>query len=241
MVADNSGWGVEPSPLHRELRIEGMQLVLGVDRMDYTKGIVERLLAIEQLLEEHPWYREQIVFVQIASPSRTGISTYADLRVQVEETVERINKAYQTTLWKPVILIQRQCSHDEVERYYRAAEVCLVTSLHDGMNLVAKEYVAARNDCDGVLVLSKFAGASQELRDALLVNPYDVAQVRDAIATALKMGPDERRLRMKRMRQQVKEHNVYRWASNILTDVCAVRIEDEVLAATLNRPQRKRA
>ena len=241
MDADNGGWAVEPSPVHRELRIEGMQLVLGVDRMDYTKGIVERLLASEQLLEEQPWYREQIVFVQIASPSRTGISTYADLRVQVEETVERINKAFQTTLWKPVILIQRQCSHDEVERYYRAAEVCLVTSLHDGMNLVAKEYVSARNDGDGVLVLSKFAGASQELRDALLVNPYDVAQVRDAIAIALKMGPDERRLRMKRMRQQVKEHNVYRWASNILTDVCSVRIEDEVLAATLNRPQRKRA
>jgi len=161
--------------------------------------------------------------------------------VQVEETVERINRAFQTTLWKPVILIQRQCSHEEVERYYKAAEVCLVTSLHDGMNLVAKEYVAARNDCDGVLVLSKFAGASQELRDALLVNPYDVAQVRDAIATALKMTPEERRLRMKRMRQQVKEHNVYRWASNILTDVCAVRIEDELLAATMNRAQRKRA
>lgn len=240
MVSDN-GWGVEPSPLHRELRIEGMQLVLGVDRMDYTKGIVERLLAIEQLLEEQPWYREQIVFVQIASPSRTGISTYTDLRVQVEETVERINKAFQTTLWKPVILIERQCSHEEVERYYRAAEVCLVTSLHDGMNLVAKEYVAARSDGDGVLVLSKFAGASQELRDALLVNPYDVAQVRDAIATALKMTPDERRLRMKRMRQQVKEHNVYRWASNILTDLCAVRIEDEVLAVVKNRPQRKLA
>ena len=241
LMVYESGLSAEPSPVHRELRIEGMQLVLGVDRMDYTKGIVERLLAIEQLLDEQPWYREQIVFVQIASPSRTGISTYEDLRVQVEETVDRINRAFQTTLWKPVILIQRQCSHEEVERYYRAAEVCLVTSLHDGMNLVAKEYVAARNDCDGVLVLSRFAGASQELRDALLVNPYDVAQVRDAIASALKMTPEERRLRMKRMRQQVKEHNVYRWASNILTDVCAVRIEDEVLAASLNRPQRKRA
>jgi trehalose 6-phosphate synthase len=240
MIQDN-GRRTEPSPLHRELRIEGMQVLLGVDRMDYTKGIVERLLAIEQLLEEQPWHREQIVFVQIASPSRTGISTYADLRVQVEETAERINRAFQTTLWKPVILIQRQCNHDEVERYYRAAEVCLVTSLHDGMNLVAKEYVAARSDNDGVLVLSKFAGASQELRDALLVNPYDVAQVRDAIATALKMTPEERRLRMKRMRQQVKEHNVYRWASNILTDVCSVRIEDEVLAAAFNKPQRKRA
>jgi trehalose 6-phosphate synthase len=117
-----------------------------------------------------------------------------------------------------------------VGQYYKAADICLVTSLHDGMNLVAKEYLAARQDCDGVLVLSRFAGAAQELRDALLVNPYDVQQVTEAIRTGLEMSPGERRLRMERMRLQVKEHNVYRWASNVLTDVCAVRIEDEVLA-----------
>jgi alpha,alpha-trehalose-phosphate synthase [UDP-forming] len=217
------------SPLHRELGIEGKQLMVGVDRMDYTKGIVERLLAIEHLLEEHPWYLENIVFVQIAAPSRTRIPSYAGLRIQVQETVERINRRFQTSGWKPVILIERQCSHEEVGRYYRAADICLVTSLHDGMNLVAKEYLAARHDCDGVLILSRFAGAAQELRDALLVNPYDVQQVAEAIRTGLEMSPGERRLRMDRMRTQVKEHNVYRWASNVLTDVCAVRIEDEVL------------
>jgi len=217
------------SQLHRELGIEGKQLMVGVDRMDYTKGIVERLLAIEHLLEEHPWYLENVVFVQIAAPSRTRIPSYAGLRIQVQETVERINRRYQTSGWKPVILIERQCSHEEVGRYYRAADICLVTSLHDGMNLVAKEYLAARQDCDGVLVLSRFAGAAQELRDALLVNPYDVQQVAEAIRTGLEMSPGERRLRMDRMRTQVKEHNVYRWASNVLTDVCAVRIEDEVL------------
>jgi trehalose 6-phosphate synthase len=229
---------VGASPLHRELGIEGMHLLLGVDRLDYTKGIVERLLAIENLLEEHPWYMEQFVFVQIASPSRTRILSYANLRIQVEETVERINRRFQTSQWKPVILIQRQCSHEEIARYYRAADLCLVTSLHDGMNLVAKEYLAARNDCDGVLVLSRFAGAAQELGDALLVNPYDIVQVSEAIHTGLQMSREERRLRMERMRQQVREHNVYRWASNILTDLCAVRLDDEILAVAMNRSQR---
>jgi trehalose-6-phosphate synthase len=215
--------------LHRELGIEGLHLLLGVDRMDYTKGIVERLLAVESLLEEHPWYLEKVVFVQIAAPSRTRIPSYAALKVQVKETVDRINQRFSTSQWRPVILIERQCSHEEVARYYRAADVCLVTSLHDGMNLVAKEYLAARADCRGVLILSRFAGAAQELRDALLVNPYDVEQVGEAVRTALEMSEGEKRLRMERMRHQVKENNVYRWASNVLTDVCAVRIEDEVL------------
>ena len=126
-------------------------------------------------------------------------------------------------------------------RYYRAADLCLVTALHDGMNLVAKEYVAARNDGDGVLVLSKFAGAAQELSDALVVNPYDVAQVKEAIVTGLTMNAGERRLRMRRMRHHVREHNVYRWASRILADVCAVRIEEDMLAIAMNRSQRRRA
>jgi trehalose 6-phosphate synthase len=223
------------------LGIGGEQLVLGVDRMDYTKGIVERLLAIELLFQEHPRYREELTFIQIASPSRTRIPRYADLRSEVEHTVDRINNSFQTVSWKPVILIQQQCSHEEVARYYRAADLCLVTSLHDGMNLVAKEYVAARNDCDGVLVLSKFAGAAQELRDALVVNPYDTAEVKEAIVTGLTMPAEERRLRMRRMRHHVKEHNVYRWASRLLADVCAVRIEDEMMATTLNDTHRKRA
>jgi trehalose-6-phosphate synthase len=238
LVSESAG---AAGSLHRELGIEGKQLVLGVDRMDYTKGIVERLLAIEQLFQEHPWYLEQIVFVQIASPSRTRIPSYAALRVQVKETVERINRRYESPHWKPVILIERQCSHEEVERFYRAADICLVTSLHDGMNLVAKEYVAARGDCDGVLVLSHFAGAAQELKDALLVNPYDTEQVCEAIHAGLRMNPAERRLRMQRMRHQVKEHNVYRWASMMLSDLCSVQIEDELLAVSLNRSIRKLA
>ena len=219
------------SPLHRELGIEGKHMLVGVDRMDYTKGIAERLLAVEHLLEEHPWYLEKIVFAQIAAPSRTRVPSYIALKAQIEETVDRINRRFEQSGWKPVILIERQCSHDEVTRYYKAADICLVTSLHDGMNLVAKEFLAARTDNDGVLILSRFAGAAQELRDALIVNPYDVREVAEAIRTGLEMSPGERRLRIERMRQQVKEHNVYRWAANVLTDVCAVRIGDEVLAS----------
>ncbi|WP_263358880.1 alpha,alpha-trehalose-phosphate synthase (UDP-forming) [Acidicapsa ligni] len=210
--------------LKRDLGIETQHMVLGVDRMDYTKGIVERLLAVEQLLEDHPWYHEKLTFVQIAAPTRARIPSYALLRTQVQETVARINGRFETSQWKPVILIERQCSHAEVRRYYCAADICLVTSLHDGMNLVAKEYLAARKDGDGVLILSRFTGAAQELRDALLVNPYDIVQVAEAIHTGLEMSVGERRLRMERMRHQVKEHNVYRWAAAVLTDVCAVRL-----------------
>ena len=200
-------------------------LALGVDRLDYTKGIVERLTALEHLFEAHPWHRERLTMVQIAAPSRTRIPSYIDLKRQVEETAERINQRYQTAHWKPVVLIERQLSHEEVDRWYRAADVCLVTSLHDGMNLVAKEYLAARDDEDGVLVLSKFTGAAVELRDALLVNPYDTNGVAEAIHQALEMSRGERRTRMQRMRRHVLEHNVYRWAANILGDLRELRIE----------------
>jgi trehalose-6-phosphate synthase len=213
--------------LHRELGIDGLHMLLGVDRMDYTKGIVERLLAVESLLDAHPWFLEKIVFVQIAAPSRTHIPSYVELAARVHETVDRINRRFESSKWRPIILIDRQCSHQEVARYYQAAEVCLVTSLHDGMNLVAKEYLAAKKDCNGVLILSRFTGAAQELRDALVVNPYDIDRVGEAIRTALEMSTGERQLRMERLRHQVKEHNVYRWASNVLTDLCAVRLEND--------------
>jgi trehalose 6-phosphate synthase len=224
--------------IHRELCIEGKRILLGVDRMDYTKGIVERLLAVEHLLDKNPCYRERIAVVQIASPSRTRIPSYAALRVQIEETVARINRRFQTTHWKPIVLIQRQLSHEEVARYYRAADICMVTSLHDGMNLVAKEYLAARDDGNGVLVLSRFTGSAHELGDALLVNPYDVAQVSEALCAGLEMSREEQQQRMQRMRQHVKEHNVYRWASTVLTDLCAVRIEDLPLTNAPVRLQR---
>jgi trehalose 6-phosphate synthase len=202
-------------------------LAIGVDRLDYTKGIVERLEAIGQLFDDHPFYRERLTMVQIAAPSRTRIASYAELRTRVEETVERINLLYQTAHWKPIILIERQCNHEEVSRWYRAADLCLVTSLHDGMNLVAKEFVAARDDEDGVLVLSKFTGAAVELRDSLLVNPYDIVGVCEAIYTGLEMNLAERRERMRRMRRHVMEYNIYMWAAKALGDLRDLRLDND--------------
>jgi trehalose 6-phosphate synthase len=206
-------------------------LALGVDRLDYTKGIVERLLAIEQLFEQHPTHLERLTMVQIAAPSRTRIPSYMNLRRHVEETAERINRRFQTAHWRPIVLIDRQCSHEEVERWYRAADICLVTSLHDGMNLVAKEFLAARYDEDGVLVLSKFTGAAIELRDALLVNPYDTSGVAETIHLGLEMDRGERRVRMQRMRRYLMDHNVYRWAANILGDLHELRMEGSEFAS----------
>jgi len=205
--------------------VRAERLALGVDRLDYTKGIVERLEALGQFFEDHPWYRERLTMVQIAAPSRTRIPSYAELHLRVEEEAQRINSLYQTAHWKPIVLIEEQQNHDEVGRWYRAADVCLVTSLHDGMNLVAKEFVAARDDEDGVLVLSKFTGAAVELRDALLVNPYDIAGVSDAIYGALEMNPAERHEQMRRMRRQVMEFNIYLWAAKVLGDLREVRPE----------------
>ena len=211
--------------LLREFGVRAETLALGVDRMDYTKGIVERLLAFEHLLAEHPWHWERLTMVQIAAPSRTRIPAYDGLHRRVNEEVERINARFQTARWKPMILIERQCDHREVERWYRAANLCLVTSLHDGMNLVAKEFVASRDDEDGVLILSKFTGAAVELRDALVVNPYDIAGVAEAMHRGLEMDRAERRDRMQRMRRQVMEHNIYRWAANVLGALREIRLD----------------
>jgi len=217
---------VERERLLSKFGVRAERLAVGVDRMDYTKGIVERLEALGQMFEDHPWYRERLTMVQIAAPSRTRIPSYAELRVRVEETAQRINLLYQTTHWRPIVLIEEQNNHDEVRRWYRAADLCLVTSLHDGMNLVAKEFVAARDDEDGVLVLSKFTGAAGELRDALLVNPYDVAGVAEAIFNGLEMSAAERRERMQRMRRQVMEYNIYLWAGKVLGDLRELRLDE---------------
>ena len=212
--------------LLKEFGLRCETMIVGVDRMDYTKGIVERLMAVEKLLDEHPFYLERLTMVQIAAPSRSRIPSYIELNRKVKETVERINQLYQTATWKPILLIERQCSHAEVDLWYRAAALCLVTSLHDGMNLVAKEYVAARDDEDGVLVLSKFTGAATELLDALIVNPYDPEGVAEAIHQGLEMDPTERHMRMQRMRNRVMDHNIYRWAASILGDLNELRMEN---------------
>ena len=197
---------------------------IGVDRVDYTKGIPERFRGIEQLLEDYPSYRGKLTFVQIGAPSRTRIKRYQDLGAEVEAEALRINRRFQTGQWKPIVFLRRHHSHQEIERYYRAAHFCMVTSLHDGMNLVAKEFVASREDEQGALILSRFTGASHELPDAFIVNPYDTAELARAIHTALEMPPAERSARMQRMRTQVRENNVYRWAGSLIGELAGIRL-----------------
>jgi trehalose 6-phosphate synthase len=205
--------------------VDASILGLGVDRVDYTKGIPERFRGIERLMERHQQYREKLTFVQIGAPSRTRIKRYHDLMAEVEEECERINRRFRTGSWRPIIFLNTHHSHQEIQPFYRAADFCLVTSLHDGMNLVAKEYIAARSDERGVLILSRFAGASFELSDALVVNPYDTDELAGAIHTAVSMPDGEKRLRMQRMRAVVREHNVYRWAGHLIAELAQVRVE----------------
>jgi trehalose-6-phosphate synthase len=200
-------------------------LGVGVDRVDYTKGLVERFRGIERLFEKHPQYYGRFTFVQFGAPSRTTIKRYKDHFDEVGREAERINQRFQLNQWKPIVFRNRHHSHEEIEPYYKAADVCMVTSLHDGMNLVAKEFVAVRDDEDGVLVLSQFTGASRELHDALLVNPYDTEQLADALRRALEMPLEERQARMQRMRRTVKDHNVYRWAADLIAELAEIRLD----------------
>jgi trehalose-6-phosphate synthase/uncharacterized membrane protein affecting hemolysin expression len=215
----------ERAELLASLGVDASMLGIGVDRVDYTKGIPERLRAIELFFEKCPVYRGHFTFVQIGAPSRTHIQRYHDLLTEVESEVERINRRFQTGDWKPIVFLPRHHSHKEILPYYRSADVCMVTSLHDGMNLVAKEFVAARYDEQGTLILSPFAGASHELVDALVVNPYDTEGLADAIHRALEMAPEEKRARMGRMRAYVREHNIYRWAGNLVAELAALRLD----------------
>jgi trehalose-6-phosphate synthase len=207
------------------LVIDATLFGVGVDRVDYTKGILERFAGIERFLELNPSYHRRFAFVQIGAPSRTHIERYKNFLDEVTEEAERINTRFQAGRWKPIVLVKRHHTHREIERFYRAASVCLVTSLHDGMNLVAKEFVASREDDRGVLILSTFAGAAYELHDALLVNPYDIQQLAGAIHRALDMSEEEQATRMHRLRAGVREHNIYRWAANLLSDLTEIRID----------------
>lgn len=217
--------GETRAAIFEELGVEASLMGIGVDRVDYTKGILERFRGVERFLESFPEYLNRFTFVQIGAPSRTDIPQYQKFLDEVTAEADRINARFAAGRWKPIALLRRHHSHEEIARYYRAASVCLVTSLHDGMNLVAKEFVASRSDDRGVLVLSTFTGAAQELRDALLVNPYDVDQLAKSIRRALEMPEEEQADRMSRLRASVQEHNVYRWAANLITDLAEIRIQ----------------
>jgi trehalose 6-phosphate synthase len=214
------------SGLLKRLDAEAIFLGVGVDRLDYTKGILERFLALERFLEKYPRYQGQFAFVQIGAPSRSHLKRYHDLEAEIQAEAGRINWRFQRDKWKPIILLKRQHSHNEIQLYYKAADLCLVTSLHDGMNLVAKEFVAARNDESGVLVLSIFTGAARELRDAIQINPYDIDQTAEAIRTALEMDPEEKRARMQQMRRAIRERNVYQWAGSLIAELSELRLDN---------------
>jgi trehalose 6-phosphate synthase/phosphatase len=216
----------EIAQMTAQLRAEtrGKKIVLGVDRLDYTKGLERRMLAVDKLLERQPELRDQLHFIQVAVPSRESIDEYAALRSRVNELVSRINSNYGSPTSSPVQFLYRSIPLDELIALYRAADVMLVTPLRDGMNLVCKEYVAARIDGQGSLVLSEFAGAAAELATAISVNPYDIVGVAAAIERAMFMSEEEQQLRMRELRNVVKSSPVQAWAADFLRDLEAVEV-----------------
>lgn len=203
-------------------------LAVGVDRFDYTKGILERLNAVERLLEKHPEWIERFVFVQVAAPTRSSLEEYRAFQERVERLTLRINERFGRGAYQPVHLLAQHHDSDAVNELFRAADMCIVTSLHDGMNLVSKEFVAARDDEQGVLILSRFAGAAREMTEALIVNPYHVEETADALHRAATMPPAEQRARMASLRATVREFNVFRWAGRMLTDAGRWRLKARV-------------
>jgi len=198
------------------LNIRTPHLALGVDRLDYIKGIPERFKGIEFLLDAHPEYREKLTMLQIASPSRESVEKYMEYREIVRNEAKRINEKFGTGDWKPIILEEESYSHAELRQLYQVADVCVITSLHDGMNLVAKEFAAARADESGVLILSQFTGASRDMKGALVINPYSAEETSAALHTALTMPKAEQHRRMKTMRASVRDYNIYRWSAELI-------------------------
>lgn len=216
----------------REIR--GRRICLGLDRFDYTKGIPERLKAMDRLFSKYPQYRRQVVYVQAGPESRAAIPRYKALNEEIVSLAAEINRKHGSPEWTPVVLLRQHFSLSQVLALYHLAEICVVSSLHDGMNLVAKEYLAAKNGEDGVLVLSRFTGAARELNRALLINPYDTEMFADTLATALEMSREERMTRMHLLRETVKENNIYRWAGKVLTTLASLRRDNTLGCSSLS-------
>ncbi len=212
----NINYKLEGEKALKNLGIKTKYIGLGIDRLDYTKGILERLKAIEIFLTKYPLYKTNFTFIQISPPTRTKIKKMREFAQGVEKEVERINALFKMKGWKPIVFLEKYHTHEEIQKFYKLANFCLVTSLHDGMNLVAKEYVAAREDEKGVLILSQYTGASKELKDAIIVNPYNGEQTSEAIKEALEMKEPEQKKRMRDLRETIKDYNVYRWSAELL-------------------------
>ncbi|HCC49182.1 MAG TPA: trehalose-6-phosphate synthase [Elusimicrobia bacterium] len=216
----------DPVTVLKELGIKAEKIGLGVDRIDYTKGMLERVKAVERFLEKYPDYVKKFTFIQLGAPSRTHIPQYHRFLAELHAEVDRINWRFKAKDWKAIVFLEKHHEHKEITKFYKIADTCLVTSLHDGMNLVAKEFVAASDDHRGVLILSRFAGASRDLKDALIVNPYDIEQMADAIYYSLNMPKPEVEERMTRMRQEIHENNIYKWAANLTEELMKLRMDN---------------
>jgi trehalose-6-phosphate synthase len=217
------GQGKQIESIKKEYGLEGKIIALGVDRIDYTKGIAERIMAVDRFLEKYPQYKDKFVFIQLAAPSRTHIKRYHDLMSELDELVEQKNWRHSDGGWKPIMYLKRHFSPEEIQPFYQLADICIVSSLHDGMNLVAKEFVASKSDGKGKLILSRFTGAARELTDAILINPYAIEEFADAIRQAVEMPDEESRMRMEKMRLNVKENNIYRWAGSIISELISLK------------------
>ncbi|MGE3275041.1 MAG: trehalose-6-phosphate synthase [Vicinamibacterales bacterium] len=204
----------------RQMGLRSEKLIFGVDRLDYTKGIPDRLHAFERLLDSYPEWRGRVVMLQVGAPSRDQLAHYKELSTEVDELVGRINLRHGTERWTPVIYRREHHDSAEIAALYRAADVCVVSSLHDGMNLVAKEFIASRTDGRGVLVLSKFTGAARDMEEAMLVNPYAIDEFAEALHESLLMDPDQQERRMRALSQRVTNHTVYDWANDIIQEAC---------------------
>jgi trehalose-6-phosphate synthase len=235
-MASSTGVEVEMNHWKSQLRHRGDLLGIGIERIDYTKGIPERLRAIDRVFERWPAYRGRLTFLQIGVPSRGHIAAYQHLDHEIDHLVEEINWKWCTSTWKPVIYHKRHFGQVEMMALHRLADFCVVSSLHDGMNLVAKEFVASRIDGDGVLLLSQFAGSVLELSDAVLFNPFAIDELSESIHYALTMKPAERKRRMQRMRTAVEDNNVYRWAGKILSALLKVDGSEPVDSKHLPSP-----
>ena len=205
--------------IKEEFGLEGYKIIIGLDRIDYTKGIIERIYAIDKLLDTHPEFKEKIIFVQIGEISRIHIHKYRQLNEQVNNLVEEVNFKHFQNYWKPIIFVRRHLDFKEVLALYKLADICVVSSLHDGMNLVAKEFISAKTDEQGMLILSRFTGASKEMKEALLMNPYHIEEFSDAIFNALTMSESERKKRMRRLRQIIHRNDIWRWIGGIVSEI----------------------
>lgn len=208
--------------LRQSLGLEGIEIAVGVDRIDHTKGLPERLRAFAHFLQKYPQHRGRVSLVQLAAPSRLHLKRYRDHLDELVSFAEQINAQFAIDGWKPIHLLVEQHDAGTVHAFLSMASIAIVSSLHDGMNLVAKEYVLAQDGLGGCLILSEFAGAAQQLTDALVINPYDTEQFADAIRYAVEMPTDERADRMRRLRRHVDDHNIYRWAADVLSGMHAV-------------------